>query len=182
MTRPIRLADLAPGKSASYEQPFEMLEACHERVHRMLDLLQRLRTHVARSGADEQARQAARDVMRYFDLAAPQHHLDEERHVLPAMASSGDAELVALAQRLHQDHVAMETGWTAARAILMALSDGALPTLNPEQHQCLESFAALYGDHIRAEEEVAYPAASSRFGADQVAAMAQDMMRRRGLV
>lgn len=181
MTRPIRLADLAPGRSASYEQPFEMLEACHERVHRMLDLLQRLRVHVDRAGADDQARQAARDVMRYFDLAAPQHHLDEERHVLPAMQASGDPVLVALAQRLHQDHAAMERGWTAARTVLSALADGGLPALDAEQNRCLEDFAALYVDHIRAEEEIAYPAASRRLDAAQVAGMAQDMMRRRGL-
>ena len=64
MTQPMRLQALGGGPSASFEQPFEMLEACHERVHRMLGLLARLREHMCTHGADEQARQAARDVMR----------------------------------------------------------------------------------------------------------------------
>ncbi|RYY81317.1 MAG: hemerythrin domain-containing protein, partial [Comamonadaceae bacterium] len=62
----MRLTEAGAG-GAGFEQPFEMLEACHERVHRMLTLLDRLRRHVAGHGTDEQARQAARDVMRYFD-------------------------------------------------------------------------------------------------------------------
>jgi D-amino-acid dehydrogenase len=53
---------------------FEVLDACHERIQRMLRRLQWLRVHLATMGCDDQARQAARDVLRYFDLAAPAHH------------------------------------------------------------------------------------------------------------
>ena len=52
-----------PGFSApavGFEQPFAMLEACHERVQRTLALLARLRAHVRQHGADEDARQAAK--------------------------------------------------------------------------------------------------------------------------
>lgn len=35
----------APG--AGFEAPFEMLDACHERVHRMLALLVKLQRHIA---------------------------------------------------------------------------------------------------------------------------------------
>lgn len=86
--------------SAGFNEPFEMLDACHERVGRMLALLQRLREHLEGGRADEPARQAARDVMRYFDLAAPHHHQDEETHVFPALLASGDAALVRLAEAL----------------------------------------------------------------------------------
>ena len=55
---------------ASWEQPFDMLRACHDRVHRMLTLLGKLQAHVVVHGVDAQANQAARDVMRYFDQAA----------------------------------------------------------------------------------------------------------------
>ena len=56
------MAVTLPGFNApavGFEQPFAMLEACHERVQRTLGLLQRLRDHVRAQGADEQARQAA---------------------------------------------------------------------------------------------------------------------------
>ena len=111
----------APG--AGYEAPFEMLDACHERVERMLSLLQRLRTHLTTSGWDVQAAEAARDVLRYFNEAAPRHHEDEERHVFPAVLAAPDApipartgtgdgtSLHAVVRRLLQDHADMHTRW-----------------------------------------------------------------------
>src|SRR3954469_13803016 len=117
MTNPIGITPPGTPMAAGFEQPFEMLRACHERVERMLALLQRLREHMRTQGADEQARQAARDVMRYFDTAAPQHHLDEELHVFPALLALGDEVVSQLVRRLQQDHVQMEAQWKPARAV-----------------------------------------------------------------
>lgn len=181
MSQPIRLASLSAAPAAGYEAPFEMLDACHERVHRMLRLMERLREHVAAVGADDQARQAARDVMRYFDQAAPQHHLDEERHVFPPLLAAADPAVVAVVRRLQQDHLRMEARWVQARAVLAGLAEGTLQSLDDTQHAQLAGFAALYGDHIEAEELIAYPAARERLDATALAAMAQDMMRRRGV-
>jgi hemerythrin-like domain-containing protein len=177
----IPLQRLAPGPAAGYEQPFEMLEACHERVQRMLALLGRLRAHVAAHGADAQAREAARDVQRYFDVAAPQHHLDEERHVLPALRATGDPALAALAGRLAADHRRMEAGWAAARALLAGLQDGRLAAFDAAHEAVLQDFADLYAAHVAAEESVAFPAARARLEPPAVAAMAADMMARRGV-
>ena len=166
---------------AGFEQPFEMLEACHERVHRMLDLLARLRTHLAAHGADEQARQAARDVMRYFDMAAPEHHRDEELHVFPALVAAGDAALRAIVARLRDDHLQMESRWKAARDVLSAVADGTRTQLSPDDDAQLDGFAGIYAGHIRTEEEVAYPAALPLLAGEPLTAMARDMMARRGL-
>lgn len=181
MNQPVSLTRLTAPAASGFEEPFEMLQACHERVQRMLRLLERLRAHVASQGADEQARQAARDVMRYFDIAAPQHHLDEERHVFPPLLAAGDAGLAAVVRRLQQDHVLMEGGWARARAVLSALSEGRLATLDADATQALAGFAALYADHIVAEEGLVYPAARERLQQAQLQAMSQDMMERRGV-
>ncbi|MDP3228887.1 MAG: hemerythrin domain-containing protein [Acidovorax sp.] len=100
-----------------------MLEACHERVVRTLALLARLRAHVLLHGADDNARQAARDVLRYFDIAAPLHHQDEELHVFPLLMAGASAEVQALVQRLRTDHAHMTSDWAAARGPLQALVD-----------------------------------------------------------
>ena len=181
MNQPIRMASLMAGPAASFEQPFEMLEACHERVARMLALLQRLREHLPGHGADANARQAARDVMRYFDQAAPQHHRDEELHVFPPLLAQGDPATLELVQRLQQDHVQMESRWGNARAVLDAVATGALQSLSPADEAALDAFAGLYDDHIRAEEDLAYPAAATLLDATALAAMGQEMMRRRGV-
>ncbi|HZY18286.1 MAG TPA: hemerythrin domain-containing protein [Ramlibacter sp.] len=172
---------LTAAPAAGFEQPFEMLGACHERVARMLDLLARLQAHVARHGADEQARQAARDVMRYFDLAAPQHHLDEERHVLPALEAAGDPALALLAARLRSDHRRMEDGWMRVRQVLSGLAEGTTAALDPAQQAALEAFAALHADHLAAEDGTAFPAAARRLDAAAHQAMSADMRQRRGV-
>ncbi|MDZ7589224.1 MAG: hemerythrin domain-containing protein [Rubrivivax sp.] len=170
---------LHPGPGAGFDEPFEMLEACHQRVHRMLGLLQRLAGHLRESGADASAQQAARDVMRYFDLAAPAHHEDEERHVLPWLRQAGQA---ALADRLHDEHTRMSATWAAVRADLQAVAEGGWQAADLDAAAARwQAMAALYAAHIEAEESTAYPAV--RKSADRVAlrAMGDEMARRRGL-
>ena len=63
-------------------------------------LFERLVAHVRAQGHDAASRSAAADVLRYFDLAAPHHHQDEELHVLPPLLASDDATQRALAEQL----------------------------------------------------------------------------------
>ncbi len=169
----------SPG--AGFDEPFAMLDACHERVHRTLDLLERLRAYLHGSGCDDSARQAARDVLRYFDLAAPLHHEDEERHVFPPLlAATGDAALVALVRQLQRDHVLMAARWAAARGALQALAEGSSAAFTPEQDAALDLFAQGYAEHMRHEDQAIYPAAQALLDAPAVQAMGRDMAARRG--
>lgn len=156
-----------------------MLEACHERVQRTLALLGRLRTHVQHQGCDESARQAARDVLRYFDIAAPLHHEDEERHVFPPLLAQGPAEVAALVRRLLQDHQDMVADWAAARLPLQALADGQASTFSADDEAALERFAVRYARHIADEEGVAYPAVQGLLPAGALAPMGREMSARR---
>jgi hemerythrin-like domain-containing protein len=175
-----RLGSLIASPAAGFEQPFEMMQACHERVQRMLGLLERLRAHVARHGADEQARQAARDVMRYFDMAAPQHHRDEELHVFPALAAHGDPALLALVGRLRHDHLRMEARWRKVRAVLDLLARAESQVIMATDATEIDAFTRLYEGHVEAEEQLAYPAAAALLDEDARAAMGTEMRRRRG--
>ena len=180
MTQPIRLSSLLGPPAAGFEEPFEMLAACHERVNRMLALLVRLRAHVRQHGADDQARQAARDVLRYFDQAAPQHHQDEELHVFPPLLALADPTLAAVVRRLQQDHLDMAARWREARVVLVRLAEGGLDRLDGEDETALEAFASLYEAHLRAEDEIAYPAAERLLDDRARSAMGEEMMHRRG--
>jgi hemerythrin-like domain-containing protein len=158
-----------------------MLAACHERVERMLALLQRLRAHMAKNGADADARKAAQDVMRYFDQAAPQHHHDEELHVFPPLIAQGDPETMALVCKLRQDHLQMEARWGKAREVLAAIAAGELEALSPHHEGALDVFAGIYAGHIEAEEQLAYPAAVKLLDDGAITAMGEEMMKRRGV-
>lgn len=172
-----------PGFSApavGFEEPFAMLEACHERVQRTLTLLDRLREHVRQQGADESARQAARDVLRYFDVAAPLHHEDEELHVFPLLLAQAAPEMRTLVQRLQQDHVDMVADWAAARVPLQALAQGEIEGFSESAEAFFDRFAARYASHIHHEEHQAYPAALHLLEPTVLGRMGQEMARRRG--
>ena len=177
------MAVTLPGFNApavGFDEPFAMLEACHARVQRTLTLLQRLRAHVGEHGADTHARQAARDVLRYFDVAAPLHHEDEELHVFPLLLAQAAPGVQALVQGLQQDHLHMTADWAAARAPLSALAEGQQAGFTGEDDAVLDRFALRYADHIEAEESVAYPVAQALLAPAALAAMGQEMAARRG--
>jgi hemerythrin-like domain-containing protein len=175
------LNSLIATPAAGFEQPFEMLEACHERVQRTLALLERLRAHLRQHGADEQAQQAARDVMRYFDIAAPQHHRDEELHVFPPLLAQGDDRLRTIVGRLQQDHARMDEGWQAARQVLALVAQASVAHLADDQEAALEAFACLHAEHMAAEEQIAYPAARALLDTEALARAGREMAKRRGV-
>lgn len=170
---------LHAGPGASFDEPFEMLAACHQRVARMLDLLARLEQHLPAKGCDEAARQAAHDVMRYFDLAGPAHHEDEERHVFPPLEAWPDPAVRALVARLRQEHLAMAALWRGVRADLAGIESGTWQA-DPATATRWAAFAALYQQHIAAEESQAYPRAQALLDGPAQAAMGLEMARRRG--
>lgn len=164
---------LHAGPAVGFDEPFEMLAACHERVRRSLDLLQRLQAHVALYGVDAQASDAAADVLRYFDRAGPTHHEDEERHVLPRLRAVGLGEL---AERLHADHAEMARHWAAVREPLQAWARGESAALD---EGAVQRYMALYATHMAAEEGQAFVAASQGLDEAALAAMGAEMAARR---
>ena len=118
-----------PGHSpptAGFEVPLEMLSACHSRIERQCSTLRRLVPHLARHGADAEARAAAANVMRYFDTSALHHHADEEEDLFPAlieaMAGSDPICVRELTAGLAAEHRELEARWQHVRTVLERLS------------------------------------------------------------
>ena len=177
------MATALPGfdtPAVCFEQPFEMLAACHDRVRRSLVLLQRLIEHVDAKGHDAQSHSAAADVLRYFDLAAPQHHLDEEHHVFAVLAAAGDATLAATTAGLRSDHARMETLWAPLRLALRAWSvPGASGLVGTVVRQQALAFVQVYAAHLQTEENIVFPAARARMDEARLAQMSAEMQGRR---
>ncbi|MCB1995486.1 MAG: hemerythrin domain-containing protein, partial [Rhodoferax sp.] len=88
----------------------------------------------------------------------------------------------ALVARLQDDHRRMAAAWPAPRAALQAVADGRWTTEGASPAvQAWQDFAALYGPHIDAEEQLAYPAARALADAEAAHAMGTEMAARRGL-
>lgn len=166
--------------AAGFEQPFEMLMACHERVRRSLALLERLLAHVDAQGHDDRSRSAAADVLRYFELAAPLHHQDEELHVFPVLADMGSAGLVDAVDRLRSDHRRMESLWAALATLLREwMRPGATLPADDVARDRVQEFTRLYAAHLQTEEGIVFPAARAHMDAERLAHMSADMQRRR---
>lgn len=177
------MATALPGFDApavGFEAPYEMLTACHERVQRSLDLLGRLVSYIGDKGHDAQTRPAAADVLRYFDLAAPLHHQDEEQHVFPLLLAQDDASLRATVQRLQADHRQMEALWAEVREALLRWSEpDCEEKIGADTRAAIMRFRGIYTGHIEAEEGRVFPAARAAMSADVQAAMGAEMQARR---
>ena len=165
-----------------FDHPIDLLEACHERIRRMCDLVVRIAEHLSATGVDEDARVAARNVIRYFDTAGANHHRDEEQDLFPALhhfVPSGELNATrALLARLRADHTKLDALWADMRRRLEWLAEDDANEI-PVQHA--EAFKAAYVAHIQVEEAELLPLARRVIGIDGLALLGRRMARRRGV-
>ena len=172
------LPDTAPG----FDQPIALLKHCHDRIRKQLATLLKLPEHLARHGADDEARQAAQAVLNYFDKAAHLHHADEEENLVPmlqAVAQGEDAATLAqLVPGIMQDHQQMDIMWHDLQAALDAIAHGSADTLSAA---AVQLFVARYTEHMALEEAHIAPMAKRLFSAAQMAQLGAAMQLRRGI-
>lgn len=164
----------------SFDHPLEMLHACHDKILRQCDTLQKLVAHLPGNGCDQQARQAAQGILRYFDSAGQFHHLDEEEDMFPALrlsAGSGQVQLERLLERLLSEHAVMLAAWNTLRPVLLRLADGVDTQLSAT---LTENFIGSYTKHIAVEERDLLPLAARLLNPLQTALIGKRMAQRRG--
>ena len=137
----------------SFEDPMEMLKACHDKVRHFAKLSLRIADHVKQQGSDQQARDAATAVIRYFDLAASLHHVDEDEDLYPALLALNDSALNAHIHRLTDEHTTLAGLWRAVRVWLKDI-EGGMASSPPSE---LSEFAKQYPRHALDEENLVYP-------------------------
>ncbi|OWY38252.1 cation-binding protein [Xenophilus sp. AP218F] len=163
--------DAAP----SFEQPLEMLQACHDKIRRFCDQLDKLPPYIAEHGVNEAAKNAINDVVRYFDVAGPAHHSDEEEELFPLILERVPTAASRLEQ-LSAEHGYLHSCWNAIRDDLIALRDGKIGAISKNE---LQEFARQYREHAAAEEVWLFPTAGSTLSADEMRAAGARMAARR---
>ena len=165
--------------SPRIDDPMALLRACHEKVVRFTRLAQRLQAHVAEHGVDEQAREAATAVLRYFTLAAPLHHADEDENLFVALRGLGRADLNARIDALQQEHDTLGALWLPVQAWLAQIAQGNAPGQAPTgTPPDVDGFATRYRAHAEREETTVYPHAAELSPA-VLRALADAMVARR---
>jgi hemerythrin-like domain-containing protein len=168
--------------AAGFEAPLEMLSACHGRVERQCQTLLRLVPHLATNGSDQAAREAAQNVMRYFDTSAKHHHADEEENLFPMLLEyAPEAELPrlrALVDALLAQHRELELAWSQLRWKLEGIWLGMTPDLDAEE---VGRMVELYRRHIAREEDELLPLAARVLEDAQLDIVGHAMRARRGI-
>ncbi|KAB2318837.1 hemerythrin domain-containing protein [Betaproteobacteria bacterium SCN1] len=164
----------APG----FDAPLDVLEACHARIARQCDTLEKLLTHLPEQGADTQARQAARAVMSYFDTAAVHHHDDEERNLFPLLEAAGAPGACELVETLTLEHDEQGRLWRALRVQLADIAAGASAELDAA---LTARFVASHRAHLEFENRHVLPLARTCLDAVALNRLGQAMAARRGV-
>ncbi len=164
----------APG----FDDPLGMLEACHGRIRKQFATLARLAEHLPEHGCSEDARSAARAVLRYFDTAAVNHHADEEESIFPRLVALRGEEARRIAEELERDHERLAMRVARLRPYLVAIERGERADL-PED--VVEDARNAYDAHIRREEAILIPLAAAALDAATLRTIGEEMAARRGV-
>jgi len=172
------LIDTAP----DFSQPVLVLKHCHGRIRKQLETLRKLADHLPQHGADAAAQQAAKAVIKYFSVAAPLHHADEEDDLLPMLRASAAGEDAALLDQLVPEilaqHQQMDADWLIINAQLEQIANGSSAALSAAD---VERFSGAYEAHMAIEESNIAPMALRLFDAGQMSKLGNAMQARRGI-
>jgi len=173
MTRSL-LGAVAPG----FNRPLDVLEACHERITRQCDTLEKLLAHLPAHGSDDQAQHAARAVMTYFDTAAVHHHDDEERNLFPLLEQVGAPGACDLVETLTLEHDELALLWQRLRPALQEIERG---MVTPLDEGLARRFVALHRSHLEFENTRVLPLARQLLGRAEIERLGRAMAARRAL-
>ena len=158
---------------------FAYLDDTHREIDSKVRRLAELVTDVGSRSLSPEERAELHTICVFFDTTARNHHLDEEKHIFPALLSSEDEKVVHAASRLTQDHGWLEENWIEIYPHLEALSQDSGSYDYAELSHGMDVFSALYSEHMQLEESLAYPAAKKTPHLIDVLGAGREMAQRR---
>ncbi len=165
--------------SPGFDDPLEMLHACHGKILQQCNTLKKLEAHLVKQGCDEAAQQAAHGILRYFDTAGRLHHQDEELDLFPSLrinATTSKMQIDRLLDRLISEHLRMMSAWESIRVTLLHLADG---EYLPLPNSLIEEFINSHVSHIALEEAELLPLAAATLSTKQIEILGHSMAKRR---
>jgi hemerythrin-like domain-containing protein len=168
------LGAAAPG----FDRPLDVLEACHGRIARQCDTLEKLLAYLPAHGADSQAQQAARAVLAYFDSAAVHHHDDEERNLFPLLEQANAPGACDLVETLTLEHDELALLWRRLQVQLQSIEAGTAAMLDEALAQ---RFISMNRSHLEFENTHVLPLARQVLGAAEIERLGRAMAARRGV-
>lgn len=142
------MLNLEPQKFVTWDEPIEMLYACHGRVKQFCRQLLLLPDYISQHGINQAVKNDVQQILNYFNQAAPLHHDDEEKDFFPALAQKLPDIQTAI-DELESQHETLHKNWDELRSKLEALLVGEMENIEPS---LIKQFVSGYDLHISIEE------------------------------
>lgn len=139
---------LEPQQFATWNEPIEMLYACHSKVKRFCRQLSILPDYLEKHGYTQAVLNDVKQILTYFNRAAPLHHEDEELDFFPQLVKVAP-QTQSTIDELEQQHKNLHKNWNALSAQLEELISE--QRQNIDEH-LIERFIQGYERHITLEE------------------------------
>ena len=142
------MIELSSQQFASWNEPIEMLYACHGKVKRFCRQLTILPDYLEEHGCNQVVKNDVQQILNYFNQSAPLHHDDEEKDFFPLLV-----KYVPEAQKdideLEKQHVTLHDNWAKLSEQLESLLDG---ERNNVDIVLINNVVSGYDKHIALEE------------------------------
>lgn len=168
------MLNLEPQTFVTWDEPIEMLYACHGRVKQFCRQLQLLPDYLLQHGCNQAVKNDVQQILNYFNQAAPLHHDDEEQDFFPALAQKLPQTQQAI-DELESQHEALHQNWAELRERLEALLAGEAESIDP---MLIKRFVAGYDLHISIEEPL-FELGREHLAESELASMGKIMAERR---
>jgi len=168
-----KLHDTLPG----FDKPLALLRACHKNITDHCERLENLIIHINAQGIDDEARKAARNIVRYFSTSALLHHRDEEEDLFPRL-NRQSIRIAELIRDLKQEHEKLDQLWEIISPELKKLPDD---KFSDNFLQASSEFCTLSRQHVNRENMEFLPLAANSLSELELKDIGESMAARRGV-
>ena len=170
-------------ENPSFESPLELLDSCHDKILQYSSALYKLTQALPAEGWTKQLETSADQIRRYFNVAGPEHHLDEEKHIFPAIialdpqfTNPESLEMLHVINRLIKEHVETDVLWESLDNMLSERSED-FETLE----ELAQQFAEDMIEHATIENDVIFPYVKKHLSEKDLKKIGSDIAKRRGV-
>jgi hemerythrin-like domain-containing protein len=162
------------------EGAVRLLLGCHDRIRHFTEMADRLASNPHSPAGDRQ--EAARAVLRYYEMALPLHEADENESIYPRLQKRlPPGELAEANQAMIDQHTQIDA--LIAQLLPVWRTIGEDPAeqerLSPHLQENVHRLQQLWTTHLRLEEEVVVPAMLHFLLPQDLGAIEHEMRARR---
>lgn len=175
--------DSFSSSEVAFSHPLTLLTSCHEKILHFSSALVKLSEKLKQEGWSENSKVTAEKIRRYFNIAAPEHHKDEELHLFPAIIALDpelqDPEIKAQLSQINQmvkEHVETDVLWEKLDVMLQSHS-GSFDELNEMAVQ----FSTEMKRHAEIENVEIFSFAEQHISEATFNSMGKAIAKRRGI-